>query len=144
MPQPPSDTHIVCPRCAISIDAAQLSTANGDCPNCGEAIGAPAPIPWTDVARIANLAEAGFLTDELIGHGIDARVQQLDDFNALYHRWTTVYLIRVPSDFAVTAAELIRPFVDEDIREQQASGVAPSLSDRLADPVLWRAVAVIA
>ena len=27
---------------------------------------------WTDVARVTNLAEAGFLTDELVGHGIDA------------------------------------------------------------------------
>ena len=39
-------------------------------------------IAWTDIARIANLAEAGFLADELSGLGMEARIQQVNDFNA--------------------------------------------------------------
>ena len=61
-----------------------------------------------NVARVANLAEAGFLTDELVGLGIEARIHQLEDFNALNDRWTSLYLIQVPSENAEEAAAQIQ------------------------------------
>ncbi len=140
------NTRIVCPHCAASMDSTRPSLARRTCPDCGGAITEPVPIPWTDVARVTNLAEAGFLADELVGRGIDARIHQLEDFNALHDRWTAVYIIRVASDTAEEAANEIRQFVDDDVRERPANDELSWFSrfDRMTDPVLWRAVALLA
>jgi ribosomal protein L37AE/L43A len=52
-----------CPECASSIDPTRLTTGRGTCPDCGAPLRKDAQRPWTDVARVNNLAEAGFLTD---------------------------------------------------------------------------------
>jgi hypothetical protein len=70
--------------------------------------------PWVDVARVANLAEAGFIVDELIGLGFQARVHQIDDFRAATDRWSAQYLIRVPEEFAEAAAEHIGQYLSEE------------------------------
>jgi hypothetical protein len=71
-------------------------------------------IAWTDIARIANLAEAGFLADELSGLGMEARIQQVNDFNAASDRWSAKYLIQVPADHAANAAEHLRQYLFEE------------------------------
>ena len=43
-------------------------------------------IDLVNVARVANLAEAGFICDELIGLGMEAQIHQLEDFDAASHR----------------------------------------------------------
>ena len=103
------------------------------------------PVPWIDVARVGNLAEAGFLTDELVGIGFEARIHQLDDFNALSDRWTSVYLIQVPAEHAEQAAAQIQQYRDDDIRSRQGEEYsAPlSLSNQVMDPHFWRPVALI-
>src|SRR4051812_4539046 len=101
------DTTIVCQNCATSIDLNRLFTARRTCPNCGGAIKQTDFVPWINVARVANLAEAGFLTDELVGLGIAARIQQLGDFSALDDRRTALYLIQVPAEHADEAAAQI-------------------------------------
>jgi hypothetical protein len=100
---------------------------------------------WTAVARVGNLAEAGFLSDELIGRGIDARVYQLDDFSAVHDGWQAQYLIQVPAGEAVDAATHIREHVrqdaadgDDDVPLFRAHERGPS-----ADPLFWRAVALV-
>ena len=138
------DTAIVCPSCATSYDASRLDGSRRTCPNCGGAIKRQDTVPWTNVARVANLAEAGFLTDELVGLGIEARIHQLDDFNALNDRWTSLYLIQVPSDFAEDAAAQIERHRDDDLRNQGDDQSQPlPLSSQIMDPLFWRPVALI-
>jgi hypothetical protein len=84
------------------------STFNEDAMNTADSI------PWTDIARIANLAEAGFLADELSGLGMEARIQQVDDFNAASDRWSAKYLIQVPAEHAANAAEHLRQYLFEE------------------------------
>jgi hypothetical protein len=138
------DTAIVCQNCATSFDATRLNAARRTCPNCGEAFEKQDPIPWTNVARVANLAEAGFLTDELVGLGIDARIHQLEDFNALSDRWTSLYLIQVPSENAEEAAAQIQRHRDDDLRNQGGDqSYSLPLSSQIMDPLFWRPVALI-
>jgi hypothetical protein len=139
------DTAIVCQHCATPIEAAWLFGSRRTCPNCGGAVKTQEPIPWTDVARVSNLAEAGFLTDELVGLGFEARIHQLDDFNALSDRWTSLYLIQVPAEHAAEAAAQIQQYQDDDVRSWPGEEYsAPlSLSNQVMDPHFWRLVALI-
>jgi hypothetical protein len=98
-----------------------------------------------DVARVTNLAEAGFLTDELVGYGIDARIHELEEFGALTDRWETIYLIRVPADAARQAAALIRQHLVDEVEEADSAvvGFRFSADSDAIDPLLWRPVALI-
>jgi hypothetical protein len=137
------NTAIVCPNCATSYDAVQLNGSRPICPNCTGAINKQDPVAWTNIARVVNLAEAGFLTDELIGHGIDARIHQLDDFNALADRWTSHYLIQGAPEFAGAAAAQIERHRNDDLREQSDDPSRPlPLSSQIMDPMFWRPVAL--
>lgn len=69
---------------------------------------------WVDVARVANLAEAGFIVDELAGMGLPARVHQLNEFSAATDRRSAQYLIRVPEDFGSAAAIHVEQYLSED------------------------------
>jgi hypothetical protein len=71
--------------------------------------------PWVDVVRVASLAEAGFIVDELVGMGLPARVHQLDEFSAATDRWSAQYLIRVPEDFSAAAANHVEQYLAEDL-----------------------------
>jgi hypothetical protein len=139
-----NNTAMICPNCATSYDATRLQSSRHSCPNCGSSIKEQDPVPWTNVARIANLAEAGFLADELVGMGIEARIHQSDDFNALNDRWTSLYLIQVPSEHAEEAATQIQRHRDDDMRSRgdDESDQLP-LSSQLMDPRFWRPVALI-
>jgi hypothetical protein len=86
----------------------------GPCPRCGHLPAESGFIQWADVARVSNVAEAGFLAAELIGIGIESRVQQLDDFSAASDRWSSKYLIRVPEQFAREASGHIEQYLYED------------------------------
>jgi hypothetical protein len=101
-------------------------------------------VSWTSIARITNLAEAGFLTDELVGSGIEARIHQLDDFNALIDRWTSLYLIQVASGDVDQAAARIQRYRDEDVRnDPDDESQQQPLSGLIMDPQFWRPVALI-
>ncbi len=139
------DTAIVCPHCATSIDSIRHSSARRTCPNCRAAIKKLDPLAWADVARVTNLAEAGFLTDELVGLGINARIHQIDDFNALSDRWTSLYLIQAPTEEAQEAADQISQYLENDT-SNRPDGEPPlpfSLSSQVLDPGFWRPVALI-
>jgi hypothetical protein len=138
------ETAMVCPNCATPYDATRLQHSRRSCPNCGGAIKEQDPVAWTNVARVANLAEAGFLVDELVGMCIDARIHQSDDFNALHDRWTSLYLIQVPSEHAEEAAAQIQRHRDDDMQSRADGQSDPlPLSSRLMDPHFWRPVAFI-
>ncbi len=86
---------------------------------------------WVDLLRVANLAEAGFIADELTGLGIQARVQKLNEFSAASDRWSDHYLIRVPENSASAAAELVRTHLLQDAPNSRT--LLATLRNTLAD-----------
>lgn len=134
-----------CPECASSVDTAYSKRSHPACPRCGADVGRAQDGSWIDVARVANLAEAGFLTDELIGMDIDAQIYQLEEFSALTDRWSTVYLIRVPSQLGHEAAAQIRQHLAEEAAETEsgAMGFRFSADAESMDPLFWRPVALV-
>jgi hypothetical protein len=94
---------------------------------------------WVIVARVANLAEAGFLVDELSGEGVSARIYQSEDFNALTDRWSVSYLINrpqprrmpwQPANSTASGRRRCRPW-----RSCESPAVDANL--QLADPMFW-------
>src|SRR5437879_6373223 len=128
-----------CHKCTGSIDPARLR-GRDTCPDCGARLLPNSQPAWIDVARVSNLAEAGFLTDELVGLGIDARIYQLQEFSAANDRWGSLYLIRVPAAGALDAAARIRQHMAEDGDEGQTQKERwPSTGhEGPTDPLLWR------
>jgi hypothetical protein len=99
---------------------------------------------WINVARVTNLAEAGFLADELAGEGIIARIYQTEDFSALTDRWMSSYLIQSPPGEASAAAARIRRHLAEIESYQEPSASGTWGDERPAlEPTLWRPVAVV-
>ncbi len=135
----------ICPQCASSVDIGRLQGRRDTCPDCGAPLRQDLQRPWIDVARVTNLAEAGFLTDELVGLGIDARIHQLQDFSAVADSWASLYLIRVPAGAAHDAAARIRQHLAEDSAEQEADPAVFRFSshDEPFDPLFWRPVALV-
>jgi hypothetical protein len=133
-----------CPKCHRTVDETRFSLGDA-CPSCGTAIVSNEDWPWTNVARLANLAEAGFLTDELIGLGIDAQVHQLNDFSALTDRWESQYLIRVPTEEADRAADRIRQHIADEAGQEDASPARRRwvTADQTLEPLLWRPIALV-
>jgi hypothetical protein len=131
----------VCPKCARTLD----ETRNfASCPSCGTEVSRADGNAWIDVARVTNLAEAGFLSDELVGLGIDAQIHQTQDFSALTDRWSAAYIIRVPSASVRDAATRIREYLTEESDETSEASAFRILSgDHPVDQVLWRPVALV-
>ena len=134
-----------CPHCARAINLGRSHDFPTICPYCGEELQREPKDRWTNVARVTNLAEAGFLTDELVGLGIDARIYQLEEFSAVTDRWATVYLIRVPGPMAREAAAQIRLHLAEEPEEADAGalGFRFSADGQTVDPLFWRPVALV-
>jgi len=134
-----------CPQCSYRLEPADFQPLRAACPHCGSTISRDDASRWIDVARVTNLAEAGFLTDELVGQGIEARIYQLEEFSALTDRWGTVYLIRVPSAAAQKAAAFIRQHLAEEAAESEsgAMGFRFSAESQPIDPLFWRPVALV-
>lgn len=105
---------VFCPQCESRIDGDGTVALQGPCPNCGEKLDSGNFVDWSDVVRVANLAEAGFIADELTGLGIEARIYQLEEFTAANDRWSSQYLIRVPNELALSAADHVRQYLNEE------------------------------
>lgn len=134
----------VCRQCNRRFDEYRLAGRGDVCPNCGAMLERCDERTWTNVARVANLAEAGFLTDELAGHGIEADIHQTQEFSALSDRWESQYLIRVPAENAQEAAAFIRehatqePDRSQGIGEDRFDGASPTL-----ESLHWRPVMLV-
>src|SRR3972149_919989 len=128
-----------CPECARPTDERGVRRSGEACPHCGTPLVRDEPAPWINVARVTNLAEAGFLVDELAGEGIDARIYQSEDFSALTDRWLVSYLIQSPPEAAQAAASHIRRHLAEieSYQEPATSGAWPDERPAL-DPPMWR------
>ena len=137
--------HGLLPRLRYNRGNQSLARGREPCPTCGRVLGPAESIPWVDVARVANLAEAGFISDELVGLGIDARIHQLDDFSAASHRSSSKYLIRVPADLAQDAAKHVRQYLNDDVPDRPPilDAFRFSLGSRSGEPLSWRPVAIV-
>lgn len=137
-------TADLCPECARPTKERSLRGSRSVCPHCGSPLERDQPARWINVARVANLAEAGFLVDELSGEGIEARIYQSEDFSALTDRWQVSYLIQSPPSAAPSAAAHIRRHLAEmESYSDPASGGEWDNERPTADPLLWRPVALV-
>jgi hypothetical protein len=134
-----------CPQCARSFENTRFADGRQSCPGCGAAVRQNDDRSWIDVARVTNLAEAGFLTDELVGLGIDAQIHQLQEFSALSDRWASLYLIRVPAAAARDAAARIRQHMADLDAESDAepSEFHFTAGEHTIDPLVWRPIALV-
>jgi hypothetical protein len=137
----------VCPQCGSTTDptdATLFTSGRETCGRCSSKLRPQEDRTWIDVARVTNLAEAGFLADELVGSGIDAQVHQQQEFSLLTDGWTSQYLIRVPSDQARDAAAHIREYLADDAeREADRPYYQFTAHAQSMDPMLWRPVALV-
>ncbi|MGD9633895.1 MAG: hypothetical protein AB7G28_09895 [Pirellulales bacterium] len=137
-------TADLCPECARPTEDRDLRGSRSACPHCGSPLDRNAPARWINVARVANLAEAGFLVDELAGEGIEARIYQSEDFSALTDRWQVSYLIQSPPSAAPSAAARIRRHLAEmEAYPDPASDGDWSGSHPAVDPFTWRPMALV-
>jgi predicted RNA-binding Zn-ribbon protein involved in translation (DUF1610 family) len=141
---------LICQQCGHSSDPVQTRGARHTCPDCGAALAVRAEENrpddhWTSVARVSNLAEAGFLADDLAAAQIDARLDQSDEFSAVNGRWSTFYLIQVPSEQAHDAATRIRRHLadEESYAERKTDLFMASDYDERLDPAMWRPLALV-
>lgn len=135
----------ICSHCASPFDANHPADLHPTCPFCGTKIASHQPNLWVDVARVTSLAEAGFLTDELVGLGIEAQIYQLEEFGGSSHRWDAAYLIRVPTSMAQEAAARIREHLAEDAAGSEGvpSHFLFSADSTAIDPAFWRPIALV-
>jgi hypothetical protein len=84
------------------------------------------------IARVTNLAELGYFEDRLLDAGIETRLMDDDNFDALHGVWRGSYAIWVRAGEASDAADLIEgelePRDGEDAAERGASAFSRSAS----------------
>lgn len=134
-----------CPECAHEATDLSLPAGVCTCARCGAKFEQVDGQAWIDVARVSNLAEAGFLTDELVGNDIEAQVHHTQEFSALTDNWKSSYLIRVPRAAARDAAARIRQHMAEVEAEVES---APSVfrlmsGEQPIEPLLWKPVVLV-
>jgi hypothetical protein len=133
----------VCPQCGCTTDSTLFAASREMCCHCGARLRPEEDQSWINVARLTNLAEAGFLADELTGLGYESQVHQQQEFSALTDRWTSQYLIRVHKDVAREAASHIRQYMADADPVAERSQYRFATHDESFDPTLWRPVALV-
>ena len=83
------------------------------CPECRSEVRVTAGPAWVSVVRTSNLAEAGYLADELENGGFRTQIKQHDSFSALDGSWTGFFLIQVPAEEAQQSADQLRSYLAE-------------------------------
>jgi hypothetical protein len=134
-----------CPQCDREVRAAEARQAEYVCCFCGGELVREQAGSWTNVARVSNLAEAGFLVDELAGDGINARIYQSEDFNAVTDRWNVSYLIQSSPREAPAVAERIQQHL-ADVDSRRAESDPAKVNDDGypgVDPDFWRPIAIV-
>lgn len=101
---------------------------------------------WAAIARLSNLAEAGYFADWLEGEGITARVFHRHSFTAVDDVWNTTYELHVPSADAERAVVILRETLTEDADDEEAAGGERNFERRSSglragSPLLWILVA---
>ena len=84
-----------------------------------------ADAPWTQIAQMASVAEAGYLCDVLTNNAITARLQEVDDFDAISGAWQKLFIVSVP-------VALVDRAIEQMQREKDAAADDSDFSDDLS------------
>ncbi|MBX3414651.1 MAG: hypothetical protein KF708_18330 [Pirellulales bacterium] len=78
------------------------------CPHCGEELTSEAATDtMRTVARVSNLAEVGYFEEVLQAAGIETKILEHDDYNAVSGDWSRTYVLRVDQQRADEAVTLL-------------------------------------
>lgn len=132
-----------CEQCGRSVEPVEPNRSPQTCPHCDSPLKPEPQGAWTNVARLTNLAEAGFLTDELTSEGVEARVYAVESFSILTDTWIPSYLIQVPSDSAHEAATMLRHRLAGEQVADQALADTYDYDRSPADSLAWRPVVLV-
>jgi hypothetical protein len=75
---------------------------------------------WVAIARMGNLAEAGFLSELLDSKGIPSHLERRENFSAVDGGWSAQFVLRVPPDYHERALDLLRNEVADYHAEEDA------------------------
>jgi hypothetical protein len=133
-----------CPQCCGAMPEPQSSSGERLCPQCTAADDGDSR-HWANAARVANLAEAGYLVSKLESEGIEARLVETNSFDALGGAWGNLYLLQVAKNQIDEARLLLHSEAAEADTEEpywRERGAEDAVEP---DPlVVWRPVALMA
>jgi len=128
-----------CPECHRDFEVHDTAT-HGVCRFCGAEWNAETDTQqWASVARLKNVAEAGFLVNLLAEDDVAAQLCQYDDFSALDGCWNSVFVLRVPRKDAQLASRRISEIMSVSEEEEVESARLVEVS---AAPIPWRPIAL--
>jgi hypothetical protein len=133
---------LTCHHCRHEFDAPEAG-ATAICPHCRSEVRAPEEASWVSVVRTVNLAEAGYLANELEMGGFCARIKQHDSFSALDGSWTSLFLIQVPDDVAQESADHLRTYLEEADFSGSAAALADAADGSHRGGPVWRPLALM-
>lgn len=137
----------ICQHCGRTSELVQSPHARLTCPHCGsdrQVVAKRRAAPeenWSDIARVSNLAEAGFLADDLQAQDMEARIYQTEEFSAAVESWSTTYVIQVPTEYRHAAADRIRAHAADD--DSYGAMHSPAMRSEFSDIAAWRPLAVV-
>lgn len=80
-----------------------------------------------DLARVRDLAEAGYLVDLLEGHGIRARIRHAQHFDSLTGAWALTHFLQcAPEDAEAAAAAIAAEARDADEEDRNLASQSPT------------------
>src|SRR5262245_29666 len=97
---------VSCPDCRSPLPA-WTEPIPEFCPRCGAELQPSDGERWVAIARVTNLAELGFFEDLLLERGIESRLVDDDNFDALHGVWRGCYAIWVRVKDAAAASDLV-------------------------------------
>ena len=134
----------ICPNC-------QELTATADlieryCPRCAaEQLSESRDGGWVSVARVANLAEAGYLVNRLADDEVAAQLVESESFSVLSGTWSNSYTIQVDAESADAARKLLQTEAELLAHEEpEFDADGEPLQAEPVHLVIWRPVALMA
>jgi len=116
----------------------ELATDADICAYCQTDLRPSEQIKWVSIARLTNLAEAGYFADLLDDSGVPVNVRQHDRFSAVDGTWACDYFLQVPEGEAERAGALLQKDLANGPEEDYDQTAA-------ADPLppVWKPVAAM-
>lgn len=134
----------ICPHCHQSVHSLDLRGDDKVCPQCDQSTLAVSD-PWRDAARVASLAEAGYLASRLESEGIAARLVESSSFSAVDGMWRNAYLLQVDrDDFSRAQPLLVKEAAEAELEEPSVGPHCEPFEEESVQLVIWRPVALMA
>jgi len=92
-----------CPGCKLVLS--EKDPAPAFCSGCGMKL--QGVQDWVPVARMTNLAEAGYMADYLAQEEIATDIAEENDFNAAAGAWLSSFIVRVPREDEQSSRRLL-------------------------------------